>query len=844
MSSPPVEPDAVNPDQTLRRSFVFLLIGLQVLLAAVVIAGTLQYASMMRNNALNERLNHVVRNVQGVEEHLTQTFYLVGLTLANLEELSGYRPGQAARQTQARLEQIQRQMPVLRSLSLANRQGRIVASSVAANLGRKLDLSVLLPQVPVEQAGLLRFGLPWEGRDFADGRPTQPAAPADLRSMGFIPLALTLPGDSGLVAVAAVNADFFLNRIVGNFDRELLNVSVLDYNGILLLSNEDDLAPGARPVEPTLLEHIKQEEIGQQRTTQMHGSEALLAYRASRNYPLFVFGYADHEQVLAQWRADMLVTFVLAGLTLLATLLITGILTQRLLATLVREGRLQEAQRLAARVFQNSNDGIIITGPDTKILSVNPAFQRISGYRAEELVGQKPQFLASGQQPPEFYARMWQALDEQGDWRGEIANRRKDGSLVAEWVSITRMRDTEGKTSGYLGFFLDLSELRRSEQLVRQLSTAVEQSPSSIVITNLNAVIEYVNPQFTRATGYTPNEAVGRNPSFLQSKRTAPETFSALWERLFAGESWEGEFINQRKDGSIYYDNAKLAPIRDGSGRITNYLAVQHDITARKEAETALIKAKDAAEAASRAKTAFLANMSHELRTPMNGVMGMLEIARRYMTDPQGLDKLDKAKLSAERLLGVLNDILDIAKIEADHMVLENHPFQLADSVENVVGTIGHKAAEKGLALVADLPAGLAKLPLTGDPLRFGQILFNLIGNAIKFTEQGEVLLRARVLAENAETMQVRFEVIDTGIGIDAEAQGRLFQPFEQADNSMTRKYGGTGLGLAICKRLVQLMGGEIGVDSRMGTGSTFWFVVSLNKRDPGVAAPATAFTH
>ena len=135
-------------------------------------------------------------------------------------------------------------------------------------------------------------------------------------------------------------------------------------------------------------------------------------------------------------------------------------------------------------------------------------------------------------------------------------------------------------------------------------------------------------------------------------------------------------------------------------------------------------------------------------------------------------------------------------------------------------------------------------MPLTGDPLRFGQILFNLIGNAIKFTEQGEVLLRARVLAENAETMQVRFEVIDTGIGIDAEAQGRLFQPFEQADNSMTRKYGGTGLGLAICKRLVQLMGGEIGVDSRMGTGSTFWFVVSLNKRDPGVAAPATAFTH
>lgn len=256
-----------------------------------------------------------------------------------------------------------------------------------------------------------------------------------------------------------------------------------------------------------------------------------------------------------------------------------------------------------------------------------------------------------------------------------------------------------------------------------------------------------------------------------------------------------------------------------------------------------LVDAKLAAEAANRAKSAFLANMSHELRTPMNGVLGMIELAMRRMADPLGQDKLEKAKSSAERLLGVLNDILDISKIEAEHMVLEDRPLQLAEIIDNLRATLDNKASEKGLRLAFNVPADLAQTPLAGDPLRLEQILINLVGNAIKFTDRGEVVVRVQQISASPDVLQVRFEINDTGIGIDAEAQTRLFHSFEQADNSITRKYGGSGLGLAISKRLVQMMGGEIGVESSLGQGSTFWFALPLKKREQSAIAATPIFT-
>jgi signal transduction histidine kinase/ActR/RegA family two-component response regulator len=259
----------------------------------------------------------------------------------------------------------------------------------------------------------------------------------------------------------------------------------------------------------------------------------------------------------------------------------------------------------------------------------------------------------------------------------------------------------------------------------------------------------------------------------------------------------------------------------------------------------ALSIAKEAAEAANRAKSTFLANMSHELRTPMNAIMGMTSLALRRAVDPKLRDQLAKVDLASRHLLAVINDILDISKIEAERLTLERIDFHLGEAVDNLLGLIGLKIREKELRFVSDLPPDLAARTLLGDPLRLGQVLLNLVSNAIKFTPSGgEICLHARCVLEDDQHVLLRFEVRDTGIGMSTEEQQRLFTAFEQADSSMTRKYGGTGLGLAISKRLVHMMEGDIGVVSTPGNGSTFWFTARFAKANGAVTPGLTLAAH
>lgn len=387
-----------------------------------------------------------------------------------------------------------------------------------------------------------------------------------------------------------------------------------------------------------------------------------------------------------------------------------------------------------------------------------------------------------------------------------------------------------------------LEDQQTADEKVRRLSQVVEQSPESIVITDLEGTIEYVNEAFVRNSGYSQEEVVGQNSRILQSGLTPRANYDELWATLLEGRTWSGQLMNRRKNGQIYYEQALIAPIRQPDGKVMNYLAVKQDITekvllgeeldrhrhhlqelvAMRTAE--LAAAKQVAEVANRSKSAFLANMSHEIRTPMNAIIGFTHMLQRTAYDPEQIARLAKIRSSADHLLSVINDVLDISKIESGKVELEKVDFDLNTEIRRIVDVIRIRAEDKRLELVVESIPSIAG-SLRGDPTRLSQALLNYLGNAVKFTERGSVSLRCRLLdVSDTKQIRLRFEVSDTGIGIAPEVIPRLFSAFEQADNSITRHYGGTGLGLAITRRLAEMMGGQAGVESRPGQGSTFWF--------------------
>ncbi len=501
-------------------------------------------------------------------------------------------------------------------------------------------------------------------------------------------------------------------------------------------------------------------------------------------------------------------------------------------------------------------DAVAILGyrADGIVTYWNKASEKVYGYTAEEALGRNLLDLIC---PESMHERIDGSIPWTLDDRlpsGRMLLKHKLGHTVPSYLSHTVVK-TEGQNPEFFCMGIDLGDLEQAQENVRKLSEAVAQNPNAIMITDPDGRIEYVNRAFTETTGFLFDEAQGQSAGFLGEKLTPAATYESLWSTLQDGGTWQGEFINRKKDGSTQLVNAHIAPIRQADGRISHYVAIHEDITEKKRnaedldrhrhhleellaersgdlirANAELIMARDVAEAASRAKSTFLANMSHELRTPMYAIMGMTDLALRHTTYPKLRDRLTKVTQASQHLLHVINDILDISKIEAERLTLEQVDFKLGEVLENLMSLIGNKAAEKGLKLYSDLPQDTARLSLLGDPLRLGQIMLNLASNAVKFTAQGSIVMRIRMLEESPRDVRLRCEVQDTGIGISAQDQERLFTAFEQADGSTTRKYGGTGLGLAISKRLAQLMGGEIGVESQAGTGSTFWFTFRLGK--------------
>jgi two-component system sensor histidine kinase/response regulator len=753
--------------------------------------------------------------------------------------------------------------------------------------------------------------------------------------------------------------------------------------------------------------------------------------------------------------------------------------------------------RMLSMAVEQSPNTVLITDLEANTVYVNDAFTRITGYSRDEMLGHNPRILKSGKTPTATYDAMWTALTAGKAWTGELINRTRDGNEQIHSTTIVPIRGEDGKVYQYVAVKEDVTAQRRQEDQLRKLSLAVDQSPESIVITNLDARIEYVNQAFIRNTGYTWEEAIGANPRVLQSGHTPLATYQDMWATLTRGQAWRGELYNARKDGSHYVEHAIIAPVRQPDGKVTHYLAIKEDVTEKKRmadeldayrssleqqvvvrtaelaavvqeqnalfdsagvgiilirnmtivrcnhrldemfgyasgelvdqpvqclyptdisfqerldqgiprlvrgetyvsedrglrkdgsqiwarssahlldvtdpfrgliviiedtsAERAMLdalrlaheeqqaifdsaavgmalirnrtivrsnirmdellgyepgeqigkpariwyaddatydrvgkdgyavvwggdtdrrelqlmrkdgsvlwvrmssraidvsqpskgvvviiedttteraavqairKAQEMAEEAARIKADFLANMSHEIRTPMNAIMGMTHLVLKTELTTRQRQYLTKIQDASKHLLGIINDILDFSKIEAGKMSVEHIDFELDKVLDNVVNLIADRATAKGLELILDVASDVPN-HLVGDPLRIGQVLINYANNAVKFTERGEIAIRVRATTETDHELLLHFSVQDTGQGIATEHQQNLFQSFQQADSSTTRRFGGTGLGLAIAKRLTELMGGMVGVESQPGKGSTFWFTARLGK--------------
>ncbi|EMI15792.1 multi-sensor hybrid histidine kinase [Rhodopirellula maiorica SM1] len=371
-------------------------------------------------------------------------------------------------------------------------------------------------------------------------------------------------------------------------------------------------------------------------------------------------------------------------------------------------------------------------------------------------------------------------------------------------------------------------ELQQSHELISKLSLVASKTQHAVFIMDAECRIEWVNDAFIQMSQYEAFEVVGRRPAdFLIGEGTDPETVRLIRSKIENRESIATEVYNYKKSGEGHWVDLKVDPVFDESGTLCNFVTTQIDITERRKNQRALVAAKVEAERASRAKSEFLASMSHELRTPLNGVIGMTELLADSPLDDRQRRFVSACQSSGKALLELISDVLDFSKIEAGCMELEQHSFDLHELLDDIVLSMPPRLGGKNLELRHTVDDAVSTRVI-GDSHRLRQVLVNLLSNAIKFTEQGEIVLRAECQSQSNRDTTILFSISDTGIGIPASRLDRLFQSFSQVDSSVNRKYGGSGLGLSICKAIVEKMDGEIGVDSREGVGSRFWFTANF----------------
>ncbi|MDD4427431.1 MAG: PAS domain S-box protein [Paludibacter sp.] len=521
--------------------------------------------------------------------------------------------------------------------------------------------------------------------------------------------------------------------------------------------------------------------------------------------------------------------------------------------------------RKLSLALEQSPVSVVITDLNANIEYVNKRFLDVTGYSLGELIGKNPRILKSGEQSKAFYAKLWNTLKSGTIWKGEFLNRKKNGELFWELASISPIINEKGEITNYLGTKEDITERKLFEKQLYKLSKVVEQSPNMILITDLDFIIEYVNPAFTKVTGYMPEDIVGRQYKYLKTAKADEGEYEEFWEILNSDGVWRGENIDKRKNGELYWQDVSINPIYDENGKAIHYISIMQDISirkkieeelqelninleqkvvertselsvtneflmneviARKKHEAELKLARNEAEKANKAKSEFISRMSHELRTPMNSILGFAQLfAMGDLTPPQrrGVDHILN---SGSHLLKLINEVLDISKIEAGKLSLSVEKIKVKEVISEAIDLV-HPLTINSKITIKYESRDTDDFSIKADKQRLIQILVNILNNAIKYNKKGGSVSIATSLGENeaGKKDKVKISISDTGVGIAEKDLSKLFIPFERLPNTeMTIE--GTGLGLSIAKELISLMDGEINVDSKLGEGSTFQVIL------------------
>ena len=528
------------------------------------------------------------------------------------------------------------------------------------------------------------------------------------------------------------------------------------------------------------------------------------------------------------------------------------------------EEALLKAGALQSAIFNSANFSSIATDAKGVIQIFNVGAERMLGYTAAEVMNtitpadiSDPQELIARAQAlsaelataitPGFEALVFKASRGIEDIY-ELTYIRKDGTRFPAVVSVTALRDALGAIIGYLLIGTDNTarklveeEQKKSDQRLRDQQfytrSLIESNIDALMTTDPSGIITDVNKQTEALTGCTRDELIGAP---FKDCFTDPERAEAAIKRVLSEKSvTDYELTARARDGKQTVVSYNATTFYDRNRKLQGVFAAARDVTERKRVEAELQQAKAAAESASRTKSDFLASMSHEIRTPMNAIMGIADLLAKTSLSPEQDKFVQIFRRSGDNLLNLINDILDLSKVEASQLDLERTGFSLTDHLEKVIEMVAPKADEKGLTLVCEIAPSVSN-DLVGDPTRLRQVLLNLLGNAIKFTETGGVSLKVEPDLDSSVPTALRFSVTDTGIGIAEDKLARVFERFTQADSSTTRRFGGSGLGLTISKRLVELMGGRIWVESKVDKGSKFAFAVPFEVWAAGVR-PVTA---